>query len=849
MRLGPERSVGTNTAAASASVAGDRSSSDPPRREPVRPRSRDPDFVNLVTPSPTGSASASMESHATLNETPQSTAEQPRSGRHANSWQDMSYIDFSLFIPTPPPLTSALQPPTAASDGPRLDSAVPPRTGHAQNPPVSHSSTTSALSHPPHFHSAFTDALHPPSATERQPRDSDRHRSRRPRFSIVRGPSLAHRPVHARNNGTLQSDHRRSRDSGPPESHPSRRRSNQQQQESSATGSRHLLTLHEFLFGDDHPELSEDTLEGVGATFPPPDQHISETSQSDGGGGVDVTPPAPPLVGRPTDSASPHINEHSYSLVGQLTPDASDDIRVTEHSYSLASIGAMEAPPPTSHHHNAPNSGLRRSNRLSARLGPRLGTNHSSSVRFPGQSSGQGAVTGNATELSRTGTASQHSTQSHSAPRSSAASGDRTGRVGRSHSGGPLSVSSLAILRVPADLEPVEAEGRDGTSLLFDNDESSYTVTFRAIRPLRTEPSDGPNPPHANAGAPGALGGRTPASSAQSGESLLPGPGVNTNPLNVRGDPEDPELSRNPHPVRTTVQGIFGPFSSLPSSLRFLSGLTSADPLPSSNSGSAPASRDGPAAADDQEEMVANYVRTVNREAEILNQSLEFIDNRSRARRNLARRHQPPSGEPVSTFRVSPAVYAHEWGSQRIVPSLGIALPGELGDMTQAQLERVLNDMGTDEGDGEQQRRRRSSRTRPQRASAAEPPRVGQQLRSNSGNSGGGSIPGSSSNGVVPNLTDSASGDEVSSHTLSIPYQNLVTEPGIPAAPDGDVIVVDSDSDEVWGGWGLLKMWVQGYKSPKRIMIFVATRFGTFVVFPLYFQSVVFPVGSYCILF
>ena len=64
-------------------------------------------------------------------------------------------------------------------------------------------------------------------------------------------------------------------------------------------------------------------------------------------------------------SASSAIQDHSYSLVNELMPleSADGDLRVTEHSYSLASIGAVEAPPTQ----QVPST-LRRSSRRSARL-------------------------------------------------------------------------------------------------------------------------------------------------------------------------------------------------------------------------------------------------------------------------------------------------------------------------------------------------------------------------------------------------------------------------------------------------------------------------------------------------
>ena len=120
--------------------------------------------------------------------------------------------------------------------------------------------------------------------------------------------------------------------------------------------------------------------------------------------------PVPPLLSNSLDhrqlappSASSLTNDHSYSLVNQLTTHLSpNDTRITEHSYSLASIGAMEAPPSSSHASRLP---LRRSNRLSTRLRPYSFSNQLQ--RAPNSSSP--IIVSDPTELSRTG-ATQRST-------------------------------------------------------------------------------------------------------------------------------------------------------------------------------------------------------------------------------------------------------------------------------------------------------------------------------------------------------------------------------------------------------------------------------------------------------
>lgn len=153
----------------------------------------------------------------------------------------------------------------------------------------------------------------------------------------------------------------------------------------------------------DPDSISSSTAEyvshGIVEPFPPPlvrqperessaNSHAIASSPSPNP--VQTTPPPPPP---PPTSISFLANEHSYALVNQLSSPTSDnDVRATEHSYSLASIGALEAP---SHHSTVPRTTLRRSNRLSARLGPYSSGN----LRLRHQPS-EASV---AAELSRTG--------------------------------------------------------------------------------------------------------------------------------------------------------------------------------------------------------------------------------------------------------------------------------------------------------------------------------------------------------------------------------------------------------------------------------------------------------------
>lgn len=785
----------------------------------ANPLNRGPDVINLVTPSPTGSANAALDPDFAMSE----SRDGPESERHVTDGGEVDsgypYIDFQVvpmeedqdqILPSPPPLTSVFAPP-------RANDAAHSRTSHTQNI-LSDSGTSVFLPSPyrddtppsivgnpsnlSHLHVSAADHL-------RNHRDRETSQHSRRRRNIIRS-TPPHRVERLSNlprlNDTIaqESEHLRSRvnelsqhsrqernvDNRERVLSDSLRRRNRR----GAVSNSRMLALHQFLF-DNHVEAIQNSAEALESAVIEP--RVPEPLQS-----VDIT--TTPLASRPTDgshSTSPH-NEHSYSLVGQLAPDASNDVRVTEHSYSLASIGAMEAPPPLYHRHNGPSTGLRRSNRISARLGPRLGPTPASNLRVMGR----GAVTGNATELSRTGTASRISTPAQRV----AASGDPINRVNRSRSGAPLSVSTLAIVRVPGDRGAGEAEGRDGGPVQFEDDEASYTITFHAIR---AEPSEGSAPVRVNTSGTGAVT-NAPTPPAQSREGSLPG--VNSNPLNVRPDtlPESLEGRnsdvRNPgsaRPVvaRTTVQGIFGPFTSHQSSMQFLSDLTSAggDPLPSTTSSSAAAGGPSP---DDEEGMVADYVRTVNREAEILNQSLEFIDHRSRARRNRSRQ---ASTSGLSTLRVPPAFFAHELGSlasgsggtgideqpNRMHMSFSDWQPMSLTEFNRHMANRMSL-----QTEGVTRQRHRSARARPQTTTTA-------QSHSNSG-----SIPSSSSSSTLPNSTTasdsnssppwlfsgSSSDGEGGSHTMSIPYQNLVVvESGSPAAAESDVIVVDSDTDEV----------------------------------------------------
>jgi hypothetical protein len=515
--------------------------------------------------------------------------------------------------------------------------------------------------------------------------------------------------------------------------------------------------------------------------------------------GDNVSQPLTPPANRPSDSSttSPHINEHSYSLVGQLTPDTSNDVRATEHSYSLASIGALEAPPPLYHRHSNPNTGLRRSNRLSSQLGPRLTPSNSSSVRVRGSRQGSG----NATELSRTG--------QNSASSQPASQDDQTSRV-MNQSLSPLGMSSLAIVRVPSDLG-LGGGGGDRRSLQFDDDDASYTITFHAFHPMRAEPGgEDSSSMYINASMLGSTG-NTPSTSV---DNSSPAPAVNSNPLNVRADaaPDGSEGrdsgvdTQHIRPVmpRAAVQG---PFSSLPSSMQYLTSASD-ESLPSTNAVGGPDDTSG------QEGMVADYIRSVSREAEILGQNLldhnlEFINSRSRARRSHGQQQSSPD-PGHSTLRVPPALYARDLsyvannesgeGGSNAQPSSG-AGPNVDGwrPISLEEYNRIRYRSGlvlpSAEGVAGPSRRS-SSRVRP-RAMATVP---SEDVRPSQSDAVSVSPGGHDRYRTVPdplpttlNPWNRSSLDETQSSPQRSPHAMM----GVPATADNDVIVVDSDSDEV----------------------------------------------------
>lgn len=241
--------------------------------------------------------------------------------------------------------------------------------------------------------------------------------------------------------------------------------------------------------------------------------------------------------------------------------------------------------------------------------------------------------------------------------------------------------------------------------------------------------------------------------------------------------------------------------------MRFLTDLASAgdDPLPSTSSSSAATGGPSPG---EEEGMVADYLRTVNREAEMLNQSLEFIDNRSRARWN--RGQQVSSTSRLSTLRVPPALFAHELGSlagddgagagiDEVPNRMHMAFP-DWQPMSLAEFNMHMADRFSLQADGAARQRRRSSRARPQTTMTAQQSHSSSSPSSSSSTALPNSTTASDSNSSSPwafSGSGSSSEGEGGSHTMSIPYQNLVVmESGVPAAAESDVIVVDSDTDE-----------------------------------------------------
>lgn len=365
---------------------------------------------------------------------------------------------------------------------------------------------------------------------------------------------------------------------------------------------------------------------------------------------------ATPSVGPPVTSVdSAHINDHSYSLVGQLDlndghgssldPESGGDVRMTEHSYSLASIGALEAPPQL---HRNPRSTLRRSNRLSARLGPYS----SASLRVP--TGGQNGADTVATELSRIGAGGRRSSLSHSEPiainppQTDMSARHRVGSIRLPQFHSPFSISSLIGEGSGTEERSPVGVGSSG------HDNTPYTITVQATSPLYSAESGSVSGPlHAS------VTGDPPSSmldqAITSSTSLHHGGGsvssrarTDTVPAHARSFLADPFGTHTYHhpPIR--------PMASSPST-----SLLVPDNIPSPNtdplvgvhsdplhSAPTPGSAFHPA---------SEYLRHVNRETEMLNQNLEFI-NRMRSRRNHLY-ERAPFPMPLPPALIAPPAY------------------------------------------------------------------------------------------------------------------------------------------------------------------------------------------------
>ena len=177
------------------------------------------------------------------------------------------------------------------------------------------------------------------------------------------------------------------------------------------------------------------------------------------------TAPSPPSPSPPSPSL---LADHSYSLVNQLTTQtAPGDVRTTEHTYSLASIGALESPPSADH---TTRPALRRSHRLSTRLG----LYNTANLRLRGQSSSP--LVRNATELSV-----EHPSHA-SSPSVEVYEGDVAGGIG-SHDSSRIHDNSTTTSRrrsrrTPFRISDLLSEHSSGGSQRRDLSSSSPSPSF-----------------------------------------------------------------------------------------------------------------------------------------------------------------------------------------------------------------------------------------------------------------------------------------------------------------------------------------------------------------------------------
>lgn len=540
---------------------------------------------------------------------------------------------------------------------------------------------------------------------------------------------------------------------------------------------------------------------------------------------------------------SSHVNnDHSYSLVGHLVAETPrSDVRVTEHSYSLASIGALEAPPHPPPH---PHALLRRSNRLSARLGPY----GSSNLRLRGQGASD-PVPSNATELSRTNVtsssletaAADNLRRRRMRPLQSFSISDllenhiqghpeHDRRMSSSEHHAPPYPSQL-LTQAPAGSNTSAAPGPESSTPTFSGHVTPAADTPPRSDPLAVDSSSGiwidpfsthtyvpsfmrpPQPSRlpfpvlvAPSGSLSAMGG---------GESLFSpqGTAVGGDDYSLQGSEYNRDVGEMvnhglDYRVGSRVRGQ-PPTTEGPLSFPVLvapGGDDDRAPPPPP-----PPPPLGEGSGDNLVQGGSEY----HREAELLNHSMEFIDSMSRMRQNRGQR--PRSGSNHSSLSAAnSSLFAREVlsrsdgrGPNRTplpLAEAGMSLPWRRRrerfrpHPSLAELDRHVNELmqlGM-EGVASSPRPSRQRRTRHRVPGSETPPTTHstRHLRSDSNSATDStlvrnSIPGSSGADSGSSVPVSADGNQ----TVSIPYQS-VTEPSIPTA-DSDVIVVDSDSDEV----------------------------------------------------
>ena len=400
-------------------------------------------------------------------------------------------------------------------------------------------------------------------------------------------------------------------------------------------------------------------------------------------------------------SASSHVSDHSYSLVSQLADNAApDDLHLTEHSYSLASIGALEAPP--RHEPHPLRASVRRSNRLSSRLGPN-GSGASGFQLGRGQSSSD-AVTSSATELSRTQDSAglsasvpiQLTPQGDSQPATSHIGGaeprhhhhhhHRLQQSARNHT--PFSISDLLVPNSSRRRRLYPASGAEGGDVVFAP--TSVTFTPRISRrapdfqlpvndPLITRTSGGVVSSDNRASGPRSGGANlTPTSSQSESDPILLSPDNNTGATPTSQDSNNVLGHSSSSSAFTPTfprLHLIGASAFPPPPLLFESGPP--PPPPGTDHSEDPGS-----------DSASEFLRELDRQAELLNQSLEFIDSRSRTRRSgrapRPRRVPPPPPPYLSQAQMDRLSHIEQTQTLReeinnMLPPWFRASPGSVG--------------------------------------------------------------------------------------------------------------------------------------------------------------------------